>query len=201
MSLPTDKLILASASPRRQELLRQMGVAFEVQSVDIDETPEPGELAEDYVLRLAQAKARAVQRQTATPAWVLGADTAVIVDQAILGKPTDVQHARQMLQNLSGRSHRVLTGVALCGDSVATALSDSTVWFRRISKQDIDRYCASGEPYGKAGGYAIQGKAAVFIKNLQGSFSGVMGLPVYETARMLQSAGIRFWLDGGDGAY
>lgn len=197
----TPTLILASASPRRRELLQQMGVRFDVRSASLDETPWPNESPDDYVLRLAEAKAQAVHAQVDSGTWVLGADTAVVVDDQILGKPESRAHLHQMFQHLSGRTHRVLTAVALCGDQKWSCISESRVQFRDIRPQEIDTYWASGEPCDKAGGYAIQGLGAVFVRDLSGSFSGVMGLPVFETAQLFSQAGISFWLDSPDGAY
>lgn len=181
-----NSILLASASPRRQELLTQIGVCFQVLPVDIDETPKTHERAADYVLRLAAAKAQAGRAKRAMSA--LGADTAVIVDNAILGKPRDQAHATQMLTRLSGRKHAVLTAVALADDrGLQTRLSTSQVWMRALSSEEIAAYWRSGEPCDKAGAYAIQGFAATFIERLEGSYSGVMGLPLFETAALLRT--------------
>jgi len=189
MSLPD--LILASASPRRRELLTQIGVSFEQQVAVIDETPRQGETPADYVTRVALEKARAVYtgHQPAVP--VLGADTTVVIDAQILGKPRDAGHARATLRQLSGRAHEVFSAVALVGAREAVAVNCSKVWFADIGDSDIEAYWRSGEPRDKAGGYAIQGLAAAFITRLDGSYSGVMGLPLYETARLLQDFGIQ----------
>ena len=185
-------IILASASPRRQALLRQIGVRFRQQVAEVDETPLENESARDYVMRLAVAKAQAVRQQTlAETLAVLGADTAVVVDGRLLGKPSGLADARDMLRLLSGRSHQVLSAVALVKDRQVSAVCDSKVWFRPLSDEDIEAYWNTGEPRDKAGAYGIQGKGAIFIERLEGSYSGVMGLPLYETARLLQDCGIR----------
>lgn len=184
-------LILASASPRRQQLLAQFGVPFEVCPADLDEAPQGGELAAALVQRLALAKADHVYRQHPQQ-WVLGADTIVVLEDEVLGKPTDRAHAAEMLQRLSGRRHHVLSAMALVGPNQwqAQVLSDSTVEFAVLSETWIQRYVDSGEPMDKAGAYAIQGWAATRVVKLQGSYSGVMGLPLYETAQLLESAGL-----------
>jgi len=185
------QLVLASASPRRCELLAQIGIEFEQQVADIDETPRAGESPADYVARLALEKARAARRAGSCAAPALGADTAVVVDGRILGKPADFADARDMLRLLSGRVHEVFSAVALVAGREAVAVSRSTVRFREIGDSEIAAYWRSGEPRDKAGGYAIQGLAAAFIERLDGSYSGVMGLPLYETARLLDDFGIR----------
>lgn len=185
-------LVLASASPRRSELLAQIGVRFVRQAVDIDETPRADEPAGDYVRRVALEKARAARREFGDDeVLVLGADTAVVVDGRPLGKPADLAHARDMLRRLSGRRHRVLSAVALVGEREAVRVSDSAVWFRSLSDAEIEAYWRTGEPRDKAGGYAIQGLGAVFVERLEGSYSGVMGLPLYETAQLLEEFGIQ----------
>ncbi len=182
-------IYLASASPRRRELLAQIGVRFEVVVADLDESCHPGEAPELYVVRLALAKARAVHLQRGERP-VLGADTAVVVDEAILGKPRDRADALAMLGRLAGRSHHVYTGVALVlpDGAAQTRLSVSTVTFRPIAAAEREAYWASGEPADKAGGYAVQGLGAIFIERLEGSYSGVMGLPLFETAELLRHA-------------
>lgn len=187
------QIYLASRSPRRRELLAQIGVRFAVLAADTDETRLPGEEPEDYVLRLALDKARAARAELpvhdAHP--VLGADTAVVVDGQILGKPDSLEHAMEMMRLLSGRSHRVLTAVALiAGDGERTDLSESRVTFRSIDEWEAIRYWHTGEPRDKAGGYAIQGLGALFVCALTGSYSGVMGLPLFETGRLLEQIGI-----------
>lgn len=184
------RLILASASPRRAELLHQIGVEFDTKSVDIDETPLNGELAYDYVKRLALAKARTGQEfYPQSGVLVLGSDTAVVLDGEILGKPDNKEHALTMLKKLSGKCHKVLTSVAIIGQHERCIVSESEVTFTNISEQELEWYWATGEPKDKAGAYAIQGNAAVFISRLEGSFSGVMGLPLYETRQLLQQHG------------
>jgi septum formation protein len=188
-------LCLASASPRRRELLWQIGVPHLVVPAAIDEEVHAGELAEEYVLRVARAKARRVAADGAALGLpVLGADTSVIAGARILGKPRDAAEAEAMLASLSGSSHIVLSAVALAhGGAITTRLSESTVRFRATSAAERRAYCRTGEPYDKAGGYAIQGFAAVFVEQLSGSFSGVMGLPLCETAELLRTAGIPYW--------
>lgn len=185
-------ICLASASPRRRQLLQQIGIAHCVAPGNVDESQVPGETPRDYVLRLARAKAERKSRDPAAGGLpVLGADTAVILDGVILGKPVDGADARRMLSLLAGRQHEVLSAVALAyRDRCEARLSVSQVRFASLSTTDIDRYVASGEPFGKAGGYAIQGLAAAFIEHLAGSYSGVMGLPLYETSLLLAGAGI-----------
>lgn len=179
-------LYLASQSPRRRALLKQIGIDFIAQPADIDEAPIAGESAENYVKRMSISKARTVQQQhTASP--VLGSDTAVVLDGQILGKPQDKEDAIQMLMMLSNNTHRVLTGVALLqGNDIHYVLSDSQVSFRQLTQQEAIDYWHTGEPCDKAGAYAIQGYGAVFVKYIQGSYSGIMGLPVYETALLVK---------------
>lgn len=186
-----DSIRLASASPRRSLLLRQIGVAHEVAAVNVDETRWPPETPADYVLRLARAKARA---GAANEQPVLAADTAVALGSELFGKPGDEADAVRMLGALAGRCHEVFTAVALeCAGRASTALSVSRVWFRPITADECRRYWATGEPAGKAGSYAIQGFGAVFVERLEGSYSGVMGLPLYETAALLDAAGVQRW--------
>jgi septum formation protein len=187
---------LASESPRRRELLRQIGVPFRVLAVPVDESVRAGEAADAYVTRLAEAKAGSGWgvAQAAGVAPVLGADTAVVVDGQIFGKPTDQGHALRMLAALSGRTHEVLTAVALCtAAGCVNRLSRSKVTFRPIGADERLAYWQSGEPQGKAGAYAIQGLAGVFVAGLCGSYSGVMGLPLFETAALLDAAGVARW--------
>ena len=186
-----DFVYLASGSPRRRQLLSQIGVSFQILKVDVDEALQPRETARGYVERLACAKARAGLSRAAQPAPVLGADTAVVIDEIILGKPTGEEDAARMLRLLSGRTHQVLTAVALAADGHLIArVSASQVTFRAIGPEEARDYWRSAEPRDKAGGYAIQGYGAVFIAELRGSYSGVMGLPLFETAEMLQAAGV-----------
>lgn len=185
-------IYLASHSPRRRELLLQIGVHHTVVGVTVDETPLPGEAPVEYVIRMALEKARAghhsLRHRPTLP--VLGADTAVVIGRQILGKPRDREDALAMLDLLSDTTHKVLTGVALIGQREETRLSVSNVRFRPIHRTEAEAYWESGEPTDKAGGYAIQGRGALFISHLEGSFSGVMGLPLYETGELLQRAGI-----------
>ncbi len=201
--MPEKSIYLASRSPRRRELLRQIGIAFEVIQLrtapqrhsDVDETPHAAEVPDQYVLRLAREKALAAadmihaRRLAARPA--LAADTTVVCDDVILGKPADAADAARMLGLLAGREHRVLTAVAVArGDAVEVRVSESRVWFRALAADEIRRYVATGEPNDKAGAYAVQGRAAAFITRIEGSYSGIMGLPLAETADLLRSHGI-----------
>lgn len=184
-------IILASQSPRRAELLRQVGIAFETRPASVDERPREGESAAAYVERIARAKA-AAGADGGRP--VLGADTAVVCADRIMGKPADRGQAVEMLLALSGREHQVLTGIALSAGVTTYRLSRSRVWFRDIERAEAEAYWATGEPRDKAGGYAIQGVAAAFVIRIEGSYSGIMGLPLYETVEMLRAAGIRWGL-------
>lgn len=184
-------IYLASQSPRRRDLLTQLGVAFDVLDLEIDESALPGETPDALVLRLATAKAEAGLAMLAagTADTVLGADTIVVVDDDVLGKPRDAEDAQDMLQRLSGRCHRVLSAVALAtAAGTSTKVSESRVCFRPLTDQECTAYVTTGEPLDKAGGYGIQGRAAAFIQDLQGSYSGVVGLPLYETAELLKSS-------------
>ncbi len=193
------RLCLASASPRRRALLEQIGVPHRVRPAQVDESQGPSEAPRDYVLRLAREKALAVVAQGESLP-VLAADTAVVLDGVVYGKPADRAAGLATLAALSGRTHQVLTAVALAhGATVRSALSVSEVHFRALTAAEREAYWASGEPCDKAGAYAIQGRAAVFIEWLHGSFSGVMGLPLFETATLLAAAGIPSWL-AADGA-
>lgn len=184
-------IYLASASPRRRELLEQIGIQPVIIPVDVDEAPSGGEPPADYVLRLAHAKAEAAKRLLHPPPLpILGADTAVVLEDRILGKPGNRSQGLDMLQQLSGSCHEVLTAVVLIADRTEARLSRSIVTFREIGDREAVAYWDSGEPGDKAGGYAIQGQAAVFVSGLSGSYSGVMGLPLFETAELLQNAGI-----------
>jgi septum formation protein len=193
-----DFVYLASASPRRRQLLSQIGVPFQVLMIEVDESAAAGETAAAYVSRMAEAKAAAGWRRSqvaGSPARpVLAADTAVVIDGGILGKPVDYEDAERMLRLLSGRTHEVLTAVALAAMSRrASCLSRSEVTFRQITATEAQDYWKTGEPRDKAGGYAIQGRGAVFITDLRGSYSGVMGLPLYETAEFLKSVSVPLW--------
>ena len=198
---PPAALILASASPRRRELLAQIGVPTEVQPADVDESPLPGEAHVDYVLRLARTKAETVWAREGGRLPVLAADTSVVCGRELLGKPADKAMLVHMLLRMSSRSHEVMTGVALrTADGLRTALSVSEVTFRALRREEIERYWDTGEPADKAGGYAVQGLAAMFISRLQGSYSGVMGLPLYESAQLLHAAGVPTALSPPGGA-
>lgn len=185
---------LASASPRRKALLAQIGVAFEQFSVDIPEQRREGEVAEVFVLRLALEKARAGRARLPAdnPLPVLGSDTVVALNEQVLGKPADRDEALSMLRRLSGQTHEVYTGVAVVGADgrEESRLSVTHVTFRSLSEAEIAAYWATGEPADKAGGYAVQGCGAVFVERLEGSYSGVMGLPLFETAELLEHFGI-----------
>jgi septum formation protein len=185
-------LVLASASPRRQELLRSAGIAFEVQPADIPEDPLPGEDAKDCAERLAREKALAVARQRPHDV-VLGADTVVVVDRQLLGKPCDAADAARMLRMLSGRVHRVITGVCLVVNGQPSVASETTlVTVSEITDEDIAEYVASGEPMDKAGAYAIQGIASRWIPRIEGDYSNVVGLPVALVFRMLRGISSQF---------
>lgn len=193
----TEQLILASASPRRKELLDQIGISYRVHPVDIDETPKQNEVAQDYVVRIAAEKSEAAIK-IAKGLPVLAADTSVVIDGYILGKPENEEHARQMLTQLSGTIHAVYTAVSLRRRGQQSddyhyfqALSKTEVKFRPISSQEIKAYWQTGEPQGKAGSYAIQGLASIFVESITGSFSGVVGLPLFETAKLLSKQGIK----------
>lgn len=199
----TPRIYLASKSPRRRELLRQIDVQFDVltfrtgvrgEDADVDETPLPDEQVERYVERLALSKAEAGMRRVL---WrkmlhqpVLAADTTLELDGEIIGKPADVADAHAILRQLSGRRHRVLSALAISdGQRIRSRMSISEVKFRELSDLEIRHYVATGEPMDKAGAYGIQGKAAIFIENIRGSYSGIMGLPLFETAQLLDTFG------------
>jgi septum formation protein len=197
------RIYLASRSPRRRELLTQIGVAFDTllfrsgnrEDAQVDETPLPQEEVRDYVCRVARAKAlhgvRLLNARHLLVRPVLSADTTLEVDGHIIGKPANAADAAAILQRLSGREHRVLTAVAVAceGNRLEQALSISTVRFGNLSEEEIQRYVATGEPLDKAGAYGIQGRAGVFVERLEGSYTGVMGLPVHETAQLLRRVG------------
>ena len=193
-----DFVYLASASPRRAELLRQIGVPFEIWPASIEEGVAEGEGAEEYVRRLATTKADKiwdeVQEDGLEPRPVLAADTAVVLDGRVLGKPQSAAEAQAMLEDLSGRTHQVLTAVALrCGPKTDTLVSASEVRFRATTAAERRAYSGTDEPYDKAGGYGIQGLAAVFVEHLNGSYSAVVGLPLCETAQLLDRCGVAPW--------
>ena len=200
MRIIQPRIYLASQSPRRRELLKQIGVNFEMlllrsdprRNIDVDETPHEGELPENYVLRVSRAKAETgytmLQLRNLPSFPVLAADTTVTLDGKIFGKPANDEQAADMLGQLSGREHQVLSAVAIAlGDHVEIALSTSSVRFARLSEERIRRYVRTHEYRGKAGGYAIQGYAGAFIEHISGSYSGVMGLPLFETVQILQN--------------
>ncbi len=186
-------IVLASASPRRAELLRQIGLSFEIRPADIDETPGNGESPADYVERLAREKALAVH--LAEPkAIVIGSDTSVVLAGRILGKPRDSDDAAAMLRQLAGTTHQVMTAVAVAGaNGCESRVSVTDVRFRRLADGEINAYVATGEPMDKAGGYGIQGRGGIFVEELRGSYSAVVGLPLQETAQLLAGAGCPVW--------
>ena len=193
-------LVLASASPRRSALLRQLGLVHRVVPAQLEERRLEGELIEQCVQRLAAQKALQVSAQLtaaepgAPPMAVLGADTTVVIDGRMLGKPRDRDDGLSMLERLSGREHTVLSAVALVyAGTMHAARSRSLVRFRGLARPECEAYWDSGEPQDKAGGYAIQGRGAVFVESLVGSYSGVMGLPLFETAALLTAAGLPVW--------
>ena len=184
---------LASCSPRRRELLAHLGVAFRPLDVDVDETPRAGEAPDALVRRLAVAKAEAGLALAGAGAedCVLGADTVVVLGDEVLGKPDDAEHALEMLARLSGRRHRVLSAVALgTPGGTRSRMSESRVTFRSLTPAERAAYVATGEPLDKAGAYGIQGGAAAFVTRLEGSYTGVVGLPLFETAALLREAGV-----------
>jgi septum formation protein len=188
-------LILASASPRRAEILEQIGVSFQIVPADIDETPMSQELPIDYVQRMAQEKAKCVIDTVAGSSMVvLGADTSVVLGSKIYGKPKNSEEALAMLADLSGKTHQVLTAVAM-GDNqrCVIKLSATDVKFRELDPRECLDYWKTGEPSDKAGSYAIQGLGAVFVEKISGSFSGVMGLPIEQTSQLLQKFNVPIW--------
>jgi septum formation protein len=187
----SPQLHLASTSPRRRDILQTLGVEFTVVTVDTDETPIDGESPEDLVLRLATAKAEAAADAATDAGIVLAADTVVVLGDRVLGKPGNCDDAVEMLLALSGQTHSVLTGVALrTADGTRVVLSATDVRFREIDQDEATAYWQSGEPCDKAGAYGIQGLGGMFVEAIDGSYSGVMGLPVFETVELLRSAGI-----------
>jgi septum formation protein len=204
MKLVEKKIYLASKSPRRRELLRQIGVDFELlllrndspRGPDVSEIVIPGEAPLAYVGRVAQEKADfawdIIQRRRLVPRPILAADTTVTLDGAILGKPANVAEATAMLKQLSGRTHQVLTAIAVHSQDFSGHITQSSeVRFGQLSDADIKAYCATTEPYDKAGAYGIQGLAALFVEHIEGSHSGIMGLPLYETSQLLRQAGLK----------
>jgi septum formation protein len=201
--MPEKSIYLASRSPRRRDLLKQIGVDFEMlllradprRGVDVDETPLPEEAPEPYAIRIARAKAEAGMRVLAMrglrPKPILAADTIVVLDGRIIGKPADREHAVRILAALSGREHRVITVVAMgCRDQVEHRVSISSVRFRALDEQEVRRYVETGEPLDKAGAYGIQGRAGMFVTRIEGSYSGIMGLPLAETTELMHRFGI-----------
>jgi len=192
------KLMLASASPRRADLLRSVGFEFETYPVDLVEQPGSGESALDYGRRIALEKAQAAFAAAAQDdSWVvLGADTEVVLGQRIYGKPADVAQATEMLRSLSGRRHRVISAVAFVSSERTLVIASQTqVQFRQLSDDEIDAYVITKEPFGKAGAYALQGKGALLVSRISGSYTGVVGLPLYETSQALASFNISpVWL-------
>jgi septum formation protein len=185
------QVYLASSSPRRAQLLEQIGVRFEVIATKIDELPRPGETPLDMALRLAVEKAKAGLQFATLNIPVLAADTLVVCNDEIMGKPENMEHSEAMLTRLSGITHCVITAVAVGNhDRIETVWSETMVTFRKIEKQEIEAYCAMGEPADKAGSYAIQGLGAVFVSSIKGSYSGTVGLPLMETAALLARFGI-----------
>jgi len=185
-------LHLASASPRRRDLLTALGLTFTYAGVDVDESPIPGEAVSEMVLRLATVKARTAFDSGDYTVPVLGADTVVVLEDRVFGKPQSKDEALCMLASLSGRAHEVLTGVALISNGdLQTAVSLTEVQFREIHPDEALAYWQSGEPAGKAGAYAVQGLGGIFVSAIHGSYSGVVGLPIYETAELLRGAGIQ----------
>lgn len=188
-------IVLASASPRRKELLSNLVNEFEIKPADIDETPYALEQPQEYVVRMAREKAEAAiaKHQLSHRDIVIASDTSVVLGERILGKPEDFAHAQEMLRALSGRSHEVMTSICVCNgglNRVATANVISQVEFRELSDVEIAQYWATGEPADKAGAYAIQGLGGMFVKHITGSFSAVVGLPVYEVTQLLNEFGV-----------
>ena len=185
------RIILASSSPRRKELLEQVGLKFEIFSPDIDESVHVGESADYYVQRLAEQKAQAILAQF-PDAIVIAADTSLVLDHKIIGKPESKQHAFEIWTALSDRQHDVLSGVCLLSsqcdpNTIQSMVVRTKVYFQKLSQLDMEQYWATGEPIGKAGAYAIQGYAAQFIQRIEGSYSNVVGLPLYETLQLLKN--------------
>jgi len=185
------QLILASKSPRRKELLAQLGYQFTCQSADIDESVQANEAPATYVERLAREKAEYIAQGQNSQTLILGSDTAVIIGDEILGKPKDKREAVDMLTSLSGEKHQVITGIAVaCGKRLESLVVSTDVFFKVLSEHEIDNYWQTGEPQDKAGAYGIQGIGGQFVKQIQGSYSSVVGLPLYETAQLLAGFGL-----------
>lgn len=196
MTYPANQIYLASRSPRRRQLLKQIGINFEMRPVSIDETLEKGEAPADYVCRMARAKAelgwlRLIQRRLPLRP-LLAADTVVVLRGKIIGKPDNLAHGKKLLSALSGRTHKVLTAVAVVAkDKIQESLSTTTIRFRDISQSEITNYLNGTESHDRAGSYAMQGRAAVFIIKISGSYSGALGLPLFETAQLLEKFNIK----------
>ena len=186
----TAQIILASASPRRQELLDQINVTYKVYPVDIDETPRANESPLAYVQRLAAEKSSACKERLNPDIPILAADTAVVLGEIIMGKPKDQADALAMLMRLSGKTHQVYSAISVRGREHGQAVSVTEVTFRHLKEHEILAYWHSGEPLDKAGGYAIQGLGAMFVAAIKGSFSGVVGLPLFETTELLSNQGV-----------
>lgn len=189
----TARIILASASPRRRELLDQIKVRYDVYPVNIDETPRPGETPLDYVLRMAAEKSSVCIRRLGYSLPVLAADTAVVMGTRIIGKPQGRDDAVAMLTLLSGKTHQVYSAISLRGNEHDQAVSITDVTFKQLTEREIMAFWQSGEPLDKAGGYAIQGMGSIFVESIKGSFSGVVGLPLFETAQLLSKQGIELF--------
>jgi septum formation protein len=200
MNTSSNILFLASTSSRRAALLQQAGIQFDIFAVDIDESWLADEALTDYVARLAVSKARVAQLELPTGSVVLAADTAGSCQGKPLVKPADEEDAVNMLLTMSGKTHTVSTAVSICsGEHIETCVVNTTVFFREISEHEARRYWATGEPADKAGSYAIQGLGAVFVERIEGSYSNVVGLPLYETVAMLEKFGILCWQKGCNG--
>ncbi len=186
----TAQIILASASPRRQELLDQINVTYKVYPVDIDETPKTDESPLEYVQRIAAEKSAACKARLNPELPILAADTSVVLGDIIMGKPKDQADALAMLMRLSGKTHLVYSAISVRGREHGQAVSVTEVTFRHLQEQEILAYWQTGEPLGKAGSYAIQGLGAIFVESIKGSFSGVVGLPLFETVEVLSNQGV-----------
>lgn len=198
MASSPPPLVLASASPRRQALLAQLGLRFQVDPADVDESPEPRESPRTYVTRLAAQKAEAVAARH-PGSLVLGADTTVALEEEVFGKPKDARDAKAMLLRLVGRTHRVLTAVATAGTRRAIEVVETDVTFASVPEEALAFYAASGEPLDKAGAYALQGLGGFLVERIRGSHSNVIGLPLWETLRLLQAGGVRLPCEGSSG--
>jgi len=188
-------MILASASPRRCQLLEQLGLTFQVDAPSVDETPRPGESPEDYALRLSEEKAFQVSWRH-PDSVVIGADTVVVLNGDLLGKPRDPDHARKILSKLSGQTHQVITGITVLWPPRRIYMNEAVVTevtFKKLSREEIDNYVATGEPMDKAGAYGIQGKGALLVEKISGCYNNVVGLPLFTLGMLLEKAEIRLW--------